>query len=194
MNRHILVERSQMIDIVIDVGYASNTINIPDQPMLRDKRIISMTTYVLSDFPNSPISGNPLPTRIQLSNAFFIGYTGDPQNEKDTGEYIYQMPLVRLHTMQNQSNDPFERNVTFFDDLNFQWDKCQLYFPQQPNPGAKFSYVIEVMYTSRKGRIAKLLGKKLSGVGDNDGSFMDMLIMKLMSMEKKIEALLQGKK
>jgi hypothetical protein len=193
MTSPLIVERSQLVDISIQIGYTANTINIPDQPMLRNKRIMGMKVYIQGDFPVSPITGNATPTLGQLQNAFFIAYTADPQKEAetDTGEYIYKMPMIGLHNTDTDGGTPFQYDMMRFDELKFEWEKCQLYFPTPLANDTAFSYVIEVFYTSRVARTHKLLGKKMNGI--TDGSLVDMLITKIMEMEAKLKMLMSKK-
>lgn len=180
-----LIERFQMIDIPVQANYSSNTLNIPDQPMLRHKRITSMEVWTVNDFPNSPVSGNPTPSTVQLQTTSFIGYTGDPVSETDTGEYVYRIPFVTMHYSQNAALEPFVHQRIYFDDLTFYWDKCQLYFPRAINTGGGlFSFVIGVWYTSRETRVRRMLNKAISGVSEE--SLIAMLLKKLMTLEERI--------
>jgi hypothetical protein len=186
-----LIQRSQLIDIVIPVGTTSNTVNIPDQPMLRDgKRITRMQWFQQSDFPVSPISGNPLPNSAQFNGAFFTGYVHDPEKESDTGEFFYRRPLTAMHFMSN-TQVSYQLFPDDLDELVFEWEKCQLYFPLALTVDDKFSFVCEVFYTSRPTRM-NTFKRKISGLGD--GTFIDLLIGKIMALEEQVKRLMSGKK
>lgn len=177
------VERSQLIDIAIGVGFAGNNVPVPDQPMLRNKRITGMEVYSQQDMPFSPITGNAVANINTIKQTSFTAYCGDPNNELDTGEYIYRFPLVGLHNQQT-GGDSFVQRVIHFDDLTFQFEKCELVFTTPITPIVATSFVINVFYNSRKSRLSNLLGKKLGGI--SDGSLAEMLMAKIMAMEQKI--------
>lgn len=189
MADYMIVERSQLVDIIIDSNFSGNSIPVPDQPMLRDKRILGIEFYTVNDMPISPITGNPLPSGGVISLTSFTGYTGDPQDEKDTGEYVYRIPLISLHNSQN-GVDTFVQRVLRFDDLNLQWEKSQLVFSAIYTPGTTTSFVCNVIYTSRKQRHIKMLGKAIHGL--TDGTLVELLMSKLMMLENKLKELMSG--
>jgi hypothetical protein len=142
----VKVERSQLIDIAINAGFAGNNIPIPDQPMLRNKRVTGLEVLTAVDCPISPITGNAVATAAQVALTSFTAYCGDPNNEKDTGEYIYRMPLVSLHYQQSNALTlaNFVQRTIHFDDLTFQFEKSELVFAQPLSPGVATSFLINV--------------------------------------------------
>jgi hypothetical protein len=183
MDAQVKFERYQLIDVAVIFPTGGSSLNIQDQPMLRFMRITRLETYTVNDFPISPITGNRVMNLTEMQNTFLQVYTGDPQNEKDTGEFVFQIPFTSLHYTQNSANDPFTRPPLRFDDLLVQWEKTELIFAQIPSTISQSTYstLIGVYYTSRASRVTMMLHKKLSGIGD--GSFADMLATKMMQFE-----------
>ena len=184
----LFVQRSQLIDIGVPAGYTGTTINIQDQPMLRDKRITGIEVYTVNDMPVSPISGNAVAGINIYNRAFLNAYTGDPISENDTGEFLYRYPLVSLHNQQNSTLDGFVNRVTMFDYLILQWEKCSITFASPITFGAATSFMLNVYYTSGKRGQA---GGKVSGI---DMERAEQLARKIMSIEDKIERFIKGSK
>jgi len=184
-------ERFQLVDIQVPANFAGTSLPIPDQPMLRDKRITGIQVHWSFSAPRSFITGNPTAQMSDLMNGALTLYTGDPQNEKDTGEYVYRLPLMTMQHFAQGPNVIYTNPILEFDELKVQWEKCEIVFGQAPAPVATFSYLLAVYYTSRMGRAAKILHKALGGIGD--GTFADMLVAKMMQLEDSIKRLTNGK-
>ena len=158
--------------------------------MLRDMRITGLEVYFYEDGQISPITGNGVMLTVNGQNCYLNLYMGDPENEKDKGEFVYRMPLVALHNMQSASGN-FTTEIFDYEDLLVQWEKCSITFSVQPNSGQPQAILINVFYTSRKHRTSKLLQKKISGL--EDGSLADVLMVRMMELERKIANLLGRK-
>ncbi len=187
------VERSQLIDVQVPQSFNGSTLNIPDQPMLRDKRVVGLEVYINTDMPFSLITSNPVANYSDMLNTGFIGYTKDPQNELDSGEYLYLIPLVALHNIVGFGNGgqtpvAYTNRQYRFDDLSLQWDKCQLKFADPSLVSQKpFSYILNVIYTSRRNRLQNLAAK-VSGLSDLDWGH--MVAAKMMQLEAMLQKLL----
>ena len=187
-------QRSQLIDVQVVAGYSGSTLTIPDQPMLRNKRVTRIEAYIDQDMPLSLVTGNALNTLASLLNTGLILYCADPENEQDTGEYVYKMPLVDLRNIQDPNWDNYAPAVLRFDDLSVQWEKTQLVFAASPAgiQPTLFSFVLNVYYTSRKERLWKSLHKKLSGI--SDGTIADAVMQKIHYLDQMLKKILEGKK
>jgi len=184
-------QRYTLIDIQIEAGFGGSSINIQDQPMLRNMRVTGIESYIVTDMPRSFITGNPVATLAQVLATSLNLYMGDPENESDTGEFVYRIPLIDLHNIQFNNTTNFVQRVLEFDEDKVQWEKCQLIFSQPLVPGATFSFTLGVYYTSRKDRLFKGLQKRLSGIGD--GAVADVIMAKLMQLENWMKQLTSGK-
>ena len=189
---YLKTQRYQLIDVTLPAGFAGNTINIPDQPMLRHKRVQAIEIFLAQDFPLSPITGNAVTTLTQAQAASITLYTADPIAENDTGEYVYRLPLLRLHNIVNSSADPYQNIPYYLDDVALQWEKCSLTFQNLVAAIVPTSILIGVYYTSMKERNMRLTGKKISGV--DDGSILEILMAKIMSLEKRIADMFKNNK
>jgi hypothetical protein len=183
-------QRYQLIEITIPANFGGNTLPIPDQPMLRDKRVQKIELYLDISAKLSPLTGNnTIDLGIATYSALTI-YSADPVSEHDTGEYWYRMPLLALNnsvTDQTSVNTSIQRD-NLLDDLSIQWDKCYLTFQGAPvGQNVPYAILLGVYYTSRRERLFNALSKKLSGI--SEGSFADMLIGKLMMLEAKVTEL-----
>lgn len=189
---HIRAQRIQLIEITIPQNSTALIYNIPDQPMLRNKRIDAIQVLCSDDIANSPITGNAvLPyTEFVTCSPYMSMYSADPVNEADTGEYIYRVPMVSLRTTTGvQLRSPWQTQHVTFDDLFIMWDKSQIGFTTAPNvSGGAKAILLLVFYTSRTQRVTNLLGKKLSGI--TDGDLAHFLSAKLMQLEQQLQALM----
>ena len=186
---NVKAQRYQLIDVQVSATFVGNTINIPDQPMLRNKRVQGIEVFFYNDMPVSPITGNQVSSGAQCSQTSITLYTADPVSENDTGEYFYRLPFIALHNVVNSSTDPYQNRVFHVDDISIQWEKCSLNFTGTFGQTTPISFLIGVYYTSRKERMINILSKKISGL--NDGSFADMLMTKIMQLEDTVKNLMQ---
>jgi hypothetical protein len=187
------VERSQLVDLIIPVSANFASIKFPDQPMLRNKRITGIEVFTVDDIAVSPISSTPLMAMAAMRNMFLTAYMGDPQNEQDTGEYLYRIPLISLHQSQNPGvTNIFAQRVLEFDELNFQFEKCEvdnsIPFPV-PTP---LCILFNIFYDSKKARPHKGAHGKVSGIEDED--LTKFLMAKIMMLEEGVKKLLGGGK
>ena len=65
---------------------------------------------------------------VAMQNGFLTLYIDDASSPPvlGKGEFMQQVPLVDLHTVQNTSNDPFERQPFQLQGQVVSWDKCYI--------------------------------------------------------------------
>ena len=109
--------RTQVIEVAITAG-TGNT-KIPDQAQLNNAIIFSIEAFTTNDITVSPLTGSALITLadFKISNLLLV------QGSENKGQNI---PLVRLHEMQNASNDPFTRYPLRWKNLVVSWTKCYI--------------------------------------------------------------------
>ena len=191
MKNGLFVQRSQLVEITLPANFSGNSINVPDQPMLRNMRVTSIEFYTLGDLGVSPITGNTLATGAQMKLCSFNGYTADPVAENDMGEFLYRWPLLSMHHMQNSSGDTFVQRVNDLDDLKIQWDKCSISVSAGwTTVSTPVALLCNVFYTSQNHRHPNILAKSMKGVGD--GSLVDLMIQKIMMLEDSVKRMLSN--
>ena len=109
--------RTQVIEVAITAG-TGNT-KIPDQAQLNNAIIFSIEAFTTNDITVSPLTGSALITLADFQKANLLLVQGS----ENKGQNI---PLVRLHEMQNASNDPFTRSPLRWIDLVVSWTKCYI--------------------------------------------------------------------
>ncbi len=101
---------TQLVELVVpgvSGGNSQRVINFTDQPYLRDKPILSLETYSISDLSVSP-QNNDVVTMAVLKTAYLTLYTTNPDNPGSQGQWIQLQPMLDLHALQNGS-DAFRR-------------------------------------------------------------------------------------
>lgn len=181
------------MEVTIPTSFSGGSINVPDQPMLRNKRITALEIYTHGDIQYSPLTGNPVANNIECSQMFFNGYTADPVAENDMGEYLYRLPLLALHSLQNSSGDTFVQRVNSFDELFIQWDKCSISLQGFAAVGNPIAVLFNVYYTSEQRKMGKHMHPHKSGIRGVDGGIMDIMAQKIMSLENALRDLLAKK-
>lgn len=110
----------------------------PDQPDLRNAKVVSIVTYDSNDLSASPQTGNTIITRALLKSSSLIVFEGS--NRK-----IDHLPLIDLHeTTNDDAGDNFTRHQKHFLKLTPSWDKCYIESTTAFDGGGV--YVIGVYY------------------------------------------------
>lgn len=106
-------------------GSTQTRLQLLDQPYLRGANIWSIEAFNIVDIPLSP-QGNALVTSAVLQNAYLTLYTTDASGVMGQGEYLNQIPLNCLRTLQNASTNPFERQPFELVGQVISWDKSYI--------------------------------------------------------------------
>lgn len=101
---------------------------LQDIPDLKDATIFSIEAYNVNDIAKSP-QGNDVISAAVMKSAFLRLYIEDASKPqmRGTGTYVRNLPLVNLHTIQNSSNDPFERWPFDMNGVKTYWDKNEIF-------------------------------------------------------------------
>lgn len=144
--------KTQWVELILQGTNASpNTQTQPNflpQTYLNNKLIVSLETYSAGDVPVSP-QNNPLLTIAQLKTGFLTLYMSDPDNQDGPGQWIYNIPLISLHNVQN-GTDPYTRDKFLMMPASIVWEKSYLYFPAAIAVTVNTSVLFNVGYMNPK--------------------------------------------
>lgn len=107
--------RTQVIEVSITAG-TGNT-KFPDQPQLNNAIIFGIEAFTTNDISVSPLTGSALITLADFKIANLLLVDGSVNKGQN-------IPLVRLHEMQNAATDPFTRHPFRWCNLVVSWTKC----------------------------------------------------------------------
>ena len=131
-------------------GNQQTRLQLLDQPYLRGAQTWSIETFNVNDIPVSP-AGNALIPAAALKGAFLTLYITDASNVMSKGEYINQIPLSCLKTLQNSANDPFERQPFQLIGQVISWDKCYITLGAPIGNTVNNSFLFNVGFTFTPG-------------------------------------------
>lgn len=140
-----------LVEVVVNGVAGGNTqqrINFNDQPLLRGAKIWSIETYNIHDIPLSP-QNNAVIAASVMQSAYLTVYIDDASQPPvyGKGEFMQQVPLVNMHTVQNTSNDPFERQPFQLQGQVISWDKVYLNLGAAIGNTVNNSFLFLVGYT-----------------------------------------------
>ena len=143
------VKKSQLIELILPgvagAGHLSAKLQFNDQPYLRGKRITGLEVLTVNDMTISPSNRTPISV-AQMKTSFLTLYLNDPQNEKNVGEWIQDVPLTLLHRIQNAASDPFARQMFELVGQVIYWEKCYLTLPTPFANTTDISFLIQVYF------------------------------------------------
>jgi hypothetical protein len=105
-------------------GNTQMRLQLLDQPYLRGAHIWSIEAFNVVDIAKSP-QGNVLVPAATLQNSFLTLYTTDASNIKGPGEYLNNIPLSCLKTLNNFA-DPYEFEPFELSGQIISWDKSYI--------------------------------------------------------------------
>lgn len=155
------VVKSQLVEIKIQtVNSTAANYPFPTQNFLRQKYIVGIEAYTVTDMPVSPLSGYGLITAANMLASFLTLYEQQPEQPADAqnivsmgqGQWNELFPLVDLHCVDN-GTDPYVRERVYFTPRVVQWEKS---FVQLANGvtlgnGAPIAYIFNVFYIGNAG-------------------------------------------
>lgn len=143
------VKKSQLIELVLAgvaaTGNQQTKIQFPDQPYLRNKRILGIEFLNVNDMTLSPSNNTPCST-AQSKAAYLTLYLNDPGAPENKGEWIQDVPLSVLHRIQNSANDPFARQMFDLVGQLVYWEKCFVSLPVAFANVANVSFLFQVYF------------------------------------------------
>jgi hypothetical protein len=140
--------RHELCEIQIPINSTSTRFNFPDLPNLKDTNLFGLQVYHVDELPISPLSGNALPTKVQMmANCFItlIDYQGF--------EFLKQCPAVVFNTLVfdlNTSTNVRENNPKTFNGQMVNWAKSYITFTASPGGAAALGALFSINYATLK--------------------------------------------
>ncbi len=132
------VLRYEVIEILVPIGATSLQFNFPDQPQLRDARVVGIETYTPAACTLSPISGTAIVALTDLQKTSISLFVGNLQQ-------VDRMPVLMLNRTQDSVTSPFQRDMQLFNDLVVSWTKSFVQVPTAVGTTARV-YVFGVYF------------------------------------------------
>jgi hypothetical protein len=145
----IKIVKSQLIEVVLPGiaggGNPATTIQFPDQPYLRFRRVFGIEVFTSADVTTSPLGNTPI-SGAQMMLSFLTLYLTDPQSLNAVGQWIQNVPFSRLHLIQNAVPDPFVRQPYEMVGQKVSWEKCQIILAAPLNNTANVAFLFNVYF------------------------------------------------
>lgn len=133
------VIRYEVIEIPVPSGSTNLQFNFPDQPQLRDARVVGMEIYTAQTMTASPLSGGTPVANADLEKSSLTLMVGNLQQ-------IDRMPVLALNRFQDSATPaPFVRDMQLFQDLIISWTKSYVQVPTAVGTTGRV-YVFGVYY------------------------------------------------
>jgi hypothetical protein len=143
------VRKSQLIEVILPQGSTTTTLQFPDQPYLRDKKIWGLEIVTNNDMTKSPQNNDVIDTAT-AKKSYLTLYLNNPEDPTGAmGQWIQLVPFALLHRVQNSATDPFVRTPYLMAGQKVSWDKCQIQFPTALTPPSTISFLIQVYFTDK---------------------------------------------
>lgn len=148
----MLYSMSQTVEVIVygvaGTGNQQARFNFPDQPYLDGKQILGIETFTVNDMAVSP-NNNALIDVATLKKAYLNLYTSNPDMPGEGQNLNFQnVPLSCLHTLENATNDPFERQPFLLKGQIISWDKCFIVLPSAIGNTSNVSFFFNVSFRS----------------------------------------------
>lgn len=140
-------KKTQWVELIVQGvsgGNTQNQINFTPQNYLNGMEVLSIETYSVNDVPLSP-NQNALPTITQLKSAFLTLYMTDPDKPSDIGQWVYNVPLITLHRVQN-GTDAFTRELFRLSRSVISWEKSFISVSPALSNTTNISFLFNVGY------------------------------------------------
>ena len=124
------IKKYQLVEVVLQGVSGGNQqvrVQFPDQPYLRNRKIMGIDIYDFGSVTNSPAQNAPA-TIANLKTAFLTLYLNDPGAPTDLGEWINLVPLVRFNNQESPgvATENFARMPFNMVGQSVQWEKCYI--------------------------------------------------------------------
>jgi hypothetical protein len=142
------VIKSQLIEVVnpgVAGGSNVTKIQFPDQPYLRNKKIMGIEILNVNDMALSPTNKVPISTEI-MQKAYLTLYLNDVSNPGSVGEWIQSVPFTVLHRIQNSASDPFVRDMFNLQNQVIYWEKCYISVPTALGNTTDISFLLQIYF------------------------------------------------
>lgn len=159
------MDNFEFVELRVVAGFTGQSMDFLDQPQLRGMRILAIETYSVNDIPASfKTSGLAVASIAQIQAASLVLYNSQKYGEQpiqglsagnltvnNNAAFKYginRIPLVAIHRVQNNSGDPFVRELPQLAGNILQWDKCSLFFSSPQTFDVDTAFVFGVYYPS----------------------------------------------
>lgn len=136
------INKTQLIELIVPASTTATRFNIPDQPLLRYKKTLSIEIYNANDVTVSP-SGNATVTAANVQRSFLTLYINEPDGT--SGEYVQNIPLTSLHRIAYGTTVPYVFDIAEFANKQIDWSKSYITC-QGGTWASQLSYLINVNY------------------------------------------------
>lgn len=142
------VIKSQLIELVLNGqagGNQTTRIQFPDQPYLRNKKILGIEILNVDDMSASPSNRTPI-SNAQMLKSYLTLYLNNVDKPSEVGEWIQNVPFTILHRIQNTTNDPFVRDMFKLQQQTIYWEKCFVNVASAFGNTTDVSFLIQVYF------------------------------------------------
>jgi len=137
------VPKCYLIEVPIPANYNGTKIQIPQQNFLDNTKVTGLEVFTADDVSKSPTQ-QPVITLADAKKAFLTLYTRG--TSKGAGEYLQNIPLVRMHNQQNSTTDSVARYPLSVVPVDIDWSKSSLNLGATFTVTTGFSVLIMVYY------------------------------------------------
>ena len=135
-----VLNKTSMIEVIIPASPTGTTFNIPDQPLLRTKKALSLEVYSADDCTKSPSTNGVISTAILKSSYLTLYFSN--------GQFIQNIPFTRLHPINNGAvGNAFVYDVPELNGQEIDWSKSTIQYTGGSFGASQLSYLINVNYS-----------------------------------------------
>lgn len=127
-------QKFEFVEVIVPAGVTATRFNFPDLPKLRYTALMAMESYTASDITATPTGNTPISV-ADMQNGFLVLYADERQD-------LYRIPLITLHRVQNNANDPFVRSLFEFVGQKVTWDKSYVEFATAPTGQVSIPFAV----------------------------------------------------
>ena len=121
----MILKRFEAVEIQVPLNSSLTRYYFPDQPQLRNARIVAIVAYNTAAISASILTGSTPVTTADLKKSFLTLYSGDMQ-------LVNSLPMTSLNNIQNgttDGSDPAVFEVPEIDSMVISWTKSYVNLP-----------------------------------------------------------------
>jgi hypothetical protein len=121
----MILKRFEAVEIQVPSGSTLTRFYFPDQPQLRNARIVAIAVYNTAAISASILTGSTPVTSADLKKSFLTLYSGDMQ-------LVNSLPMTSLNNIQNgttDGSDPAVFELPEIDSMIVSWTKSYVNLP-----------------------------------------------------------------
>lgn len=150
------VYRHELIEIYIPAGTAATQFKIPDQPNLRNMKLMGISAYAQENTPASPISQQAVITEAEMKKVYLT------LQDNSGDQFLNLSPMSNYRTIESTQATPnIERDFKSFTGQIVNWPKSFLTMSSALGNGADEVVLLSVWYLDpTKGNSTATFGNK----------------------------------